>query len=70
MVWLVNAGQYKKAEPLAKKTLEQAERVLGKEYPDTLMSVNNLGFLYSAQGRYGEAEPLLGGSALMGNKEI
>jgi tetratricopeptide (TPR) repeat protein len=31
---------------------------LGPEHPDTLMSVSNLGFLYQAQGRYDEAEPL------------
>ena len=33
--------------------------MLGQEHPDTLTSVNNLAFLYQAQGRYGEAEPLL-----------
>ena len=32
--------------------------MLGKEHPDTLVSVNNLALLYEAQGRYGEAEPL------------
>ena len=32
--------------------------MLGKEHPDTLISVNNLAVLYQAQGRYGEAEPL------------
>ena len=39
-----------------KRALEAYERVLGKEHPDTLASVNNL--LYESQGRYGEAEPL------------
>ena len=34
------------------------ERVLGREHPDTLNSVNNLAGPYEAQGRYGEAEPL------------
>ena len=33
--------------------------MLGKEHPSTLMNVNNLAWLYQAQGRYGEAEPLL-----------
>ncbi|MCP4345555.1 MAG: tetratricopeptide repeat protein, partial [Desulfobacterales bacterium] len=34
------------------------EKVLGKEHPDTLGSINNLATLYESQGRYGEAEPL------------
>ncbi|MDM8546105.1 CHAT domain-containing protein, partial [Candidatus Venteria ishoeyi] len=34
------------------------EAVLGKEHPDTLISVNNLAGLYESQGSYGEAEPL------------
>ena len=42
-----------------RRALEARERVLGKEHPDTLASVNNLASLYQAQGRYGEAEPLL-----------
>ena len=33
--------------------------MLGREHPDTLTSVNNLGVLYHSQGRYSEAEPLL-----------
>ncbi len=33
--------------------------MLGQEHPSTLTSVNNLAVLYQAQGRYGEAEPLL-----------
>ena len=32
--------------------------MLGREHPDTLLSVNNLAALYHAQGRYSEAEPL------------
>ena len=43
---------------LAEQILETAERVLGPEYPDTLVILNNLAFLYQSQGRYGEAEPL------------
>ena len=35
-----------------------AERTFGPEYPTTLRSINNLAFLYGAQGRYGEAELL------------
>jgi tetratricopeptide (TPR) repeat protein len=32
--------------------------VLGAEHPDTLVTVDNLAYLYASQGRYGEAEPL------------
>ncbi len=40
------------------RALEAYERVLGKEHPHTLLSVNNLAGLYQAQGRYAQAEPL------------
>ncbi|KAB8318275.1 tetratricopeptide repeat protein, partial [Tolypothrix campylonemoides VB511288] len=32
---------------------------LGEEHPDVASSYNNLALLYSSQGRYTEAEPLL-----------
>ncbi len=48
-----------KAEPLYLHALEARERVLGRNHPDTLTSVNNLAILYHKQGRYSEAEPLL-----------
>jgi tetratricopeptide (TPR) repeat protein len=31
---------------------------LGKDHPDTALSLNNLAFLYYSQGKYAEAEPL------------
>lgn len=34
-----------------------AERTLGAERPSTVLSVDNLGFLYQAQRRYGEEAP-------------
>ncbi len=34
------------------------EKVLSKEHPETLTSINNLAVLYLCQGRYAEAEPL------------
>jgi hypothetical protein len=51
-------GGYGEAEPLYKEALHLSEKVLGKEHPQTLMSLNNLAGLYYSQGRYGEAEPL------------
>jgi len=38
--------------------LQLSEKVLGKEHPDTLLSINNLAGLYYYQGHYDEAEPL------------
>jgi hypothetical protein len=32
--------------------------VLGKEYPETLTSINNLAILLQIQGKYNEAEPI------------
>ena len=49
---------YAEAEPLLLRTLEARERVLGKEHPDTLISVDNLADLRRDQGRYAEAEAL------------
>ena len=49
---------YAEAEPLLLRALEARERVLGKEHPDTLTSVNNLAELRRDQGRYAEAETL------------
>ncbi len=57
-VQLYGLGNYAEATVVAQRALTLAERVLGKEHPDTLTSVNNLAELYQAQGRYGEAEPL------------
>ena len=32
--------------------------MLGEDHPDTLITMNNLAFLYMKQGRYAQAEPL------------
>ena len=58
VVELYQAGRYAEAEPLAQRALAIRERVLGREHPDTLTSVNNLAQLYRRQGRYTEAEQL------------
>ena len=55
---LYSDSKYADALMLAGQTLEHAEKELGKDHPATLASLNNLAFLYKAQGRYGEAEPL------------
>ena len=39
--------------------MEKPQRLLAEEHPDVATSYNNLAGLYSDQGRYIEAEPLL-----------
>jgi tetratricopeptide (TPR) repeat protein len=56
---LYNQGKYAEAFRIAEQAVALAEKALGPGHPDTLLCVNNLGFLYDTQGRYGEAEPLL-----------
>ena len=38
------------------ETLELREKVLSREYPDTLISMNNLTLILRSQGKYEEAE--------------
>ena len=54
---MTHQGRLAEAETLFKRALEARERVLGKDHPDTLQSVDNLAALYQAQGRLTEAEP-------------
>jgi tetratricopeptide (TPR) repeat protein len=51
-------GKYAEAEALNRQTLKLRETVLGKDHPDTLMSMNNLAYSLSQQGKYAEAEAL------------
>jgi tetratricopeptide (TPR) repeat protein len=51
-------GKYSEAEDMYQQTLELRERVLGKEHPDTLTSMDNLALLLIRQGKYGEAEEI------------
>ena len=40
------------------QALALRETVLGKEYPDTLTSINNLAEVLSSQGKYEETEEM------------
>ena len=51
-------GHYQDAIALAERAYQLAQQAFGPRDPDTLISMNNLAFLYESQGRYGEAEPL------------
>ncbi|KAB8316065.1 tetratricopeptide repeat protein, partial [Tolypothrix campylonemoides VB511288] len=55
---LYQSGKYSTAIRLAERVLAIREKVLGKEHPDVALSLNNLAYLYSAQGNYQQAEPL------------
>ena len=63
------AGDYSKGVALGEKALRLARQRFGNRDSDTLTSVNNLGFLYKAEGRYGEAEPLYR-EALQARREV
>ena len=41
-----------------REALQAVREVLGDRHPHTLVSINNLGLLLKAQGKYDEAEPL------------
>lgn len=51
-------GQYAEAEPLEREILEQRTRLLGKEHPDTLRSVDSLANVLNNKGNYSGAEVL------------
>lgn len=51
-------GAYKEAEAMHRRALEEREKVLGREHPDTLASIDNLGLVLSRQGKYKEAEAM------------
>ena len=52
-------GKLKDAEAYYRRSLEGRERTLGRDRPDTLVSVNNLGTLLQALGKLDLAEPFL-----------
>ncbi|RYP18082.1 hypothetical protein DL767_009897 [Monosporascus sp. MG133] len=51
-------GKYKEAEQMHRQALELREAVLGREYPDTLASMNSFAVSLRNQGKYEEAEEL------------
>ena len=56
--YLDDQGQYAEAERFCRQALENWERLLGEEHPDTLGVRHNLAMLYYHQGQYKEAEAL------------
>ena len=55
---LYRNGEYARAEALAEKALEIADKAVGPEHPDVADSLNNLGLIYQAKGDNAKAEPL------------
>ena len=52
-------GKYAEADALFSKVLETQNRVLGKEHPDSLITVTDMGASYRRRGMYPQAEALL-----------
>ena len=57
---VVNQGRYGEAEPLYKRSLAIKKKALGPDHPSVATSLDNLGVLYEAQGRYGERDVTYG----------
>ncbi|KAI2734476.1 hypothetical protein DTO013E5_9153 [Penicillium roqueforti] len=57
-LYLLVRGKYGEAEAMHRRALEAREKVLGREQPSTLTSVNNLGLVIDSQGKYEEAEAM------------
>jgi uncharacterized protein HemY len=55
---LMTRGEYGKAEQMRRSAAVGREEVLGREKPDTLITVNNLGMVLESQGKYEEAEAM------------
>ena len=53
-------GNYTKAEPLYKRSLDILEKALGPNHPDVATSLENLAELYRATNRSAEAKKLDG----------
>jgi tetratricopeptide (TPR) repeat protein len=56
--YLLLSGEYTAAERFLRLSLEVREKVLGREHPDTLTSVSQLGTVLERQGKYKEAEAM------------
>lgn len=54
----MGSGRPGEAEPLSRRALATAERVLGPDHPDVATHLNNLAVLLRDTGRPVEAEPL------------
>jgi tetratricopeptide (TPR) repeat protein len=58
VVQLIKQNRYSEATILAKQILEAREKMLGADNPDVADALHNLAWLYRAQNRFDDAEPL------------
>ena len=58
--FLFRIGRWSEAYKMRMFHFRKIEKVLGKEHPDTLGSMNNLASVLSSQGKYKEAEEIHG----------
>ena len=63
-------GDYGRAEPLYKRSLNIREKALGPEHPKVAQSLNNLAGIYKALGDYARAEPLYKRSLAINEKAL
>ena len=56
--YLLLGGEFAAAEGFFRSSLAIRERILGREHPDTLTSVSQLGTVLERQGKYEEAEAM------------
>jgi tetratricopeptide (TPR) repeat protein len=49
-------GKFAEAEPLQRDVVERFRRVMGEDYPDTLVAIGNMGALLRELGKLAEAE--------------
>ena len=55
---LIEKEKYQEAIPIAERVVAVAKRVWGSEQPETVHTLDNLGFLFQKIGDYARAEPL------------
>ncbi len=52
---MLGQGKYEEAEAIQREALALNEKVLGRDHPDTLTSMNSLGVVLESLGKYKEA---------------
>jgi tetratricopeptide (TPR) repeat protein len=58
-VLLSDRERYPDAEGLYRDALAMRRKLLGEDHPETIQSINAVGYILLLQGRYAEAEPFL-----------
>ncbi|OBT71251.1 hypothetical protein VF21_09480 [Pseudogymnoascus sp. 05NY08] len=56
--FFMSQGRYNSSEQMVRQILKWKKKILGKEHPDTLENMNDLGVVLRKQGKYVEAEQM------------